>query len=84
MGFAINELGIAYLNAGNFKDAISQFNKAIDRDNKFAAAYYNLAKAQFKNGNLGEAKKAHSKLKSLGRLDLANRLTAETNGAVSS
>ena len=82
--FAINELGIAYLNDGNYKDAISQFNKAIDRDNKFAAAYYNLAKAQFKNGNMGEARKAHSKLKSLGRPDLANRLTAETGGAVSS
>ena len=82
--FAINELGIAYLNDGNYKDAISQFNRAIDRDNKFAAAYFNLGKAQFKNGNLGEAKKAHSKLKSLGRGDLANRLTAETGGAVSS
>jgi tetratricopeptide (TPR) repeat protein len=82
--FAINELGIAYLNDGNYKDAISQFNKAIDRDNKFAAAYYNLGKAQFRNGNLGEARKAHSKLKSLGRADLANRLTAETGGAVAS
>ena len=82
--FAINELGIAYLNDGNAKEAISQFNKAIDRDNKFAAAYYNLAKAQFKNGNIGEASKAHSKLKSLGRNDLANRLTVETNGAVRS
>ena len=82
--FAINELGIAYLNDGNTKEAISQFNKVIDRDNKFAAAYYNLAKAQFKNGNLGEASKAHSKLKSIGRPDLANRLTVETNGAIRS
>ncbi|MFL6466550.1 MAG: tetratricopeptide repeat protein [Pyrinomonadaceae bacterium] len=82
--FAINELGIAYLTEGNVKDAIGQFSKAIDRDNKFAAAYYNLAKAQFKNGNVGEASKAHAKLKSLGRNDLANRLTVETNGAVRS
>lgn len=80
--FAVNELGIAYLNDGNAKEAISQFNKVIDRDKNFAAAYFNLAKAQFKNGNLGEAKKAHAKLKSLGRQDLANRLTVETNGAV--
>ena len=82
--FAINELGIAYLNDGNTKEAISQFNKVIDRDNKFAAAYYNLAKAQLKNGNLGEASKAHSKLKSIGRPDLANRLTVESNGAIRS
>ena len=82
--FALNELGIAYLNDGNYKDAITQFNKVIEKDNKFAAAYYNLAKAQFKNGNLGEARKAHARLKSLGRPDLANRLTAETGGAVSS
>jgi tetratricopeptide (TPR) repeat protein len=82
--FAINELGIAYMNDGNYKDAVTQFNKAIDRDNKYVAAYYNLAKAQFKNGNMGEARKAHAKLKSLGRGDLANRLTAETGGAVSS
>jgi tetratricopeptide (TPR) repeat protein len=84
--FAINELGIAYLNDGNTKEAIAQFRKAVDRDNKFAAAYFNLAKAEFKNGNLGEAKKAHAKLKSLGPLGagLANRLTAETGGAVKS
>ena len=84
--FAINELGIAYLNDGNLKDAIAQFNKAIGKDSKFAAAYYNLAKAQFKNGNLGEASKAHAKLKSLGESGarLANRLTAETGGAVRS
>ncbi|HJS51375.1 MAG TPA: tetratricopeptide repeat protein [Pyrinomonadaceae bacterium] len=84
--FAINELGIAYLNDGNTKEAIAQFKKAVDRDNKFAAAYFNLAKAEFKNGNLGEAKKAHSKLKSLGAVGagLANRLTFETGGAVTS
>jgi len=84
--FAINELGIAYLNDGNTKEAINQFRKAVARDNKFAAAYFNLAKAEFKNGNLGEAKKAHAKLKSLGPIGvgLANRLTAETGGAVSS
>ena len=84
--FALNELGIAYLNDGNTKEAITQFRRAVDRDNKFAAAYFNLGKAEFKNGNLGEAKKAHAKLKSLGAVGagLANRLTAETGGAVSS
>ncbi len=84
--FALNELGIAYLNDGNAKEAIVQFKKAINRDNKFAAAYFNLGKAEFKNGNLNEAKKAHQKLKSLGDVGtrLANRLTQETGGAVRS
>jgi tetratricopeptide (TPR) repeat protein len=80
--FALNELGLAYYNDNNFKAAISQFKKAVDRDGKFAQAYYNLGVAEFKNGNIGEAQKAHSKLKSLGRNDLAVRLQVATNGAV--
>ena len=84
--FAINELGIAYYNDGNTKEAITQFKKAVDRDNKSAASYFNLARAEYKNGNLGEAKKAHQKLRSLGPVgaSLANKLTVETGGKVSS
>lgn len=72
--FAWNELGIAYFNNGNFKDAIAAFKRAVDKDDKFAAAYYNLGRAQFKDGNLNEVKKAYSKLRSLGRNDLAGKL----------
>ena len=80
--FALNELGIAYRQQNNFKDAITWFKKAIDRDDKFAAAYYNLGEAEFKNGNVGNAKKAYDKLKKLGRNDYALQLNAISNGAI--
>ena len=80
--FALNELGIAYRKQNNFKEAAKQFHKAIDQDNKFAAAYFNLAEAEFKAGNRGEAKKAYERLKQLGREDLATQLEVQTGGAI--
>lgn len=71
---ALNELGLAYHNSGNYKEAIVQFKKAIDRDKNFADAYFNLGSAEFKNGNANEVKKIHSKLRSLNRQDLADKL----------
>lgn len=80
--FAQNELGIAYVNDNNFKEAIKHFKLAIRQDDKLAEAHLNLGFAEFKNGNTNEAKKAHSKLRSLGRDDLATRLTNMTGGVV--
>jgi tetratricopeptide (TPR) repeat protein len=84
--FLLNELGMAYMKASNFKDAVSQFKKAVGQDDKFAQAYFNLGSAEFKNGNLGEAKKAYKKLKDLKDDPDAAGYVAEletlTNGAV--
>src|SRR5690606_23082635 len=67
--FAINELGIAYRKQEKYGDAIEQFKLAIKRDDKFAIAYYNLAEAEFRNGNMGNAKKAYQSLIKLKRRD---------------
>ncbi|CAN5723293.1 hypothetical protein BH24ACI3_BH24ACI3_03160 [soil metagenome] len=80
--FALNELGIAYFNDGNFKEATTQFKRAVGRDDKFAEAYYNLGRSEFKNGKINEVKKAHTKLRSLGRNDLAAKLASLTGGLV--
>jgi len=79
---ALNDLGVAYLKAGNFKDAVSQLKKAVDRDDKFADGYLNLGLAEFKNGNLDAARKAHARLRAIGRPDLATMLEKLTGGAV--
>jgi tetratricopeptide (TPR) repeat protein len=80
--FAINELGIAYSKKKDYKKASELFRKAIGRDSKFAAAHFNLGEAEFRNGNLGEAKKAYQNLKKLGRNDLAAQLELISGGAV--
>lgn len=80
--FALNELGIAYRKQNNYKEAINQFRRAIDKDDSFAAAHYNLGESEFRNGNLGNAKKEYQKLKKLGREDLAGQLMIISNGAV--
>jgi tetratricopeptide (TPR) repeat protein len=80
--FAVNELGLAYMRQNNLRDAIRQFKAAVERDGNYAEAYLNLGHAEFKNGNINEARKAHAKLRSLGRNDLATRLEQLTGGAV--
>ncbi len=82
--FALNELGVAYFNDGNFKEATTQFKRAVGRDDKFAEAHYNLGRSEFKNGKINEVKKAHAKLRSLGRNDLAAKLESLTGGLVRS
>ncbi len=78
--FALNELGLAYRGAGNFKEAARQFKLATDKDKSFAQAYYNLGEAQFKDGNLGEARKAMDQLNKMGATGLAAKLDVTTNG----
>jgi len=80
--FALNELGIAYRQQKNYKDAVAQFKKAVDRDDNFAAAHYNLGETEYRNGNTPAAKKEYEKLKKLGRDDLAVQLELISNGAV--
>ncbi len=80
--FAINELGIAYRKTGDLDNAAKQFQRATSKEDKFAAAYYNLAEAEFRRKNMKEVKKAHDKLKKLGRNDLAQQIELMTAGAV--
>ncbi len=83
--FLLNELGNAYMNVANYKEAVSQFKNAVSRDDKFTEGYFNLGHAEFKNGNIGEAKKAYKKLKSSKdptAVGFATRLETLTNGAV--
>ena len=80
--FALNELGIAYRKQNNLKDAADTFRTAVKRDPKFAPAHYNLGETEFRNGNLGEAKKSWSALRKLGRPDLASQLELISGGAV--
>src|SRR5262249_39550639 len=81
--FARTELGMAYLDNKNFKDASDEFRKAISKDNKYVAAYFGLGKAEFLNGNIGEATKAYQKLRSLGAQRLADTLRLLSKGAIS-
>lgn len=80
--FAMNELGIAYRKQDKYKEAISWFKKAIDRDDTFVAAHFNLAESEIKNGNMGNAKKSYEKLKKMGQNSYALQLELMTNGAI--
>lgn len=85
--FLLNELGNAYMSVANYKEATAQFKKVVERDEKFTEGYFNLGHAEFKNGNLVEAKKAYKKLKSSNdpaALGFAAKLETLTNGAVKS
>ena len=78
----INELGIAYRKNGDLENAVKQFRKAIDIDDKFAVAHYNLAESEYRRNNLKEAKKEYEKLKTLNRPDLVRTLELATNGGI--
>lgn len=80
--FAMNELGIAYRKQDKYADAAAAFRKAVSTDEKYAIGYYNLAEAEFRAGNLGEAQKAYNKVKQLGRKDLAAQLQLISGGAL--
>ncbi|MEO5859708.1 MAG: tetratricopeptide repeat protein [Pyrinomonadaceae bacterium] len=80
--FAINELGLAYMGDTNYSQAAKQFKLATDKDKSFAQAYYNLGEAQFKAGNLGEARKAMEQLRKMGAANLAAKLDVSTKGAL--
>lgn len=79
--FALNELGRAYYGLKDYGNAAKYFRRAIDKDDKYAWAYYNLAVTEFDAGNKAEAKKAFEKLKKLNN-NLANMLIRYTRGEV--
>lgn len=70
---AVNELGLAYRQMGRLNDAIEQFRKVIEIDKNFAAGYYNLGEALYRNRKTDEARKVVDKLKPLNPV-LAKRL----------
>jgi len=80
--FALNELGIAYLLNKDYKNAIDRLQTVVKRDDKYASGWFNLGKAQYANGNVGEAKKAYSQLRKIGANALADKLDKETGGAM--
>ena len=49
----------------NYKEAPRNFERSVDKDDKYFRGYYNLARSEFYAGNKGEAKKAYEKLKKL-------------------
>lgn len=79
---AINELGIAYRKNGDLENAVRQFKKAVELDDKYAVGYYNWAEAEFRRNNLKEARKGYEKLKAMNRQDLVRTLEVATNGGI--
>ncbi len=78
----LNELGIAYRNQNNFKEAVSWFRKAVAKDDKLAAAHFNLGESLYRSGDTKAAKKEIDILTKLGSKDLAARLRLIVSGAV--
>ena len=52
---AYNNRGTAYVDTGNFDDAIRDYNKAIDLEPKYANAYHNRGTAYRNKGNFDKA-----------------------------
>lgn len=78
---ANNELGLAYRQLNDLVNAINQFKIVTKMDDNFAAGWYNLGEAQYRNGDVKEAKKAFDKLKKLNP-KLAGDLNLIISGAV--
>ena len=81
-GFALNELGSIYRKQKKYKEAAAQFRKAADKEEKNAVVQFNWGEAEILSGNLNDAKKAHARLKKMGRNDLAARLEAVSGGKI--
>lgn len=59
--FARYGLGMEYVNAGHFKDAIAEFRALIAANADYAAAYYHGGQALEKLGNIEEARELYEK-----------------------
>lgn len=70
---AHNELGFAYRQLKDYNNAVENFKRVTEIDSKFAPGFYNLAEAQFRGGNLKDAKKTQDKLRKLNP-NMANQL----------
>lgn len=76
-----HELGYAYRGLNDFTNAIKYFTKTTELNKNFADGWYNLGEAQYRAGNIKEAKKAMEQVRKLDR-NLGNRLDAIIKGAV--
>jgi len=63
--FALYALGVAYRKNGDIPNAITYFQKAVDKDPNYVAAWSGLAESQIRNKNKKEAQKIIDKLKTL-------------------
>lgn len=77
-----NEQGISYYGLNDFDRAGKSFRKAIEMNDRFAAAHYSLGEVEYKRGNKKEAEKQLQKLQKLGAAALVNRLKLIMLGAV--
>ncbi|HXF27729.1 MAG TPA: tetratricopeptide repeat protein [Bryobacteraceae bacterium] len=59
--FARYGLGMEYVNAGHFEDAIAEFRALIATNADYAAAYYHGGQALEKLGNIEEARELYEK-----------------------
>ena len=57
--FAYNNMGMAYASKGDFKNAVSNYQKALQHYPGFGLCYKNLGLAYEANGNLKEAAEAY-------------------------
>jgi len=60
--FQLNNVGVAYLNAGKFESAAYYFRRALELDSQQFTANLNLAKVFFLTGRLTEALDVYKKL----------------------
>ncbi|MGI9035950.1 MAG: tetratricopeptide repeat protein [Pyrinomonadaceae bacterium] len=79
---ANNELGLAYRQLNDYENAVRYFKRATQLDDNFAAGWYNLGEAEYRRGNIKEAKKAQEKLKKLNAGGLTRDLDLVIKGAV--
>ena len=79
---ANNELGLAYRQLNDYENAVKYFKRATQLDDNFVAGWYNLGEAEYRRGNINEAKKAQEKLKKLKAAGLARDLDLIIKGAV--
>jgi len=56
-----NDRGIEYIEKGDFKNAVEEYNKAIECDSTYAVAYVNRASAFAQVGNYGKAIEDYTK-----------------------
>ncbi|MGI8493751.1 MAG: tetratricopeptide repeat protein [Pyrinomonadaceae bacterium] len=75
-----HELGYAYRQLNDFDNAVKYFKKTTELNDKYADGFYNLGEAEYRRGNLKEAKKAMERLRQLDA-PLANRLDSIIKGA---
>ncbi len=69
----MNELGIAYLRVGRYRDAIQQFKKVVRAEGNNVWGLFYLSESEFRNGDINEARKIQRQIRSLDR-KMADRL----------